>query len=46
LVSGYRLAYLVAAAIVACAVLVTLFFLRAARRASAVPVAVTLTPWR
>jgi hypothetical protein len=33
LVSGYRLAYLVAAVIVACAVLVTLFFLRPVRPA-------------
>jgi MFS family permease len=33
LVSGYRLAYLVGAVIVACAVLVTLFFLRPARPA-------------
>jgi MFS family permease len=32
LVSGYRLAYLVAAGIVACAVIVTLFFLRTSRR--------------
>ena len=37
LVSGYRLAYLVAAVIVACAVLVTLFFLRAARRPAPLP---------
>jgi MFS family permease len=35
LVSGYRLAYLVAAVIVACAVLVTLFFLRPTRPAGA-----------
>jgi MFS family permease len=37
LVSGYRLAYLVAAAIVACAVLVTLFFLRTSRRPVVAP---------
>jgi MFS family permease len=37
LVSGYRLAYLVAAGIVACAVIVTLFFLRTSRRPAVAP---------
>jgi MFS family permease len=46
LVSGYRLAYLVAAIIVACAVLVTLFFLRSAgpARTARPPAATPATP--